>query len=111
MREMPHGQWVAFDGHDTVHKCGQDSEYDEFAGTHSAGHRVQGRTARSESSPSLSLPEPKGTTEPSISDGEPISSMNSYESARQSEAQKQGGWPAWVWILLAIVLLYFLLKG
>ncbi len=27
MRQMPHGQWVAFDGEESVHKCGQISEY------------------------------------------------------------------------------------
>jgi hypothetical protein len=27
MREMPYGQWVAFDGYESVHKCGNTSEY------------------------------------------------------------------------------------
>lgn len=31
MREMPHGQWVAFDGRDSVHSCGQPSEYDTLS--------------------------------------------------------------------------------
>lgn len=30
MREMPHGQWVAFDGSDSVHSCGQISSYDDL---------------------------------------------------------------------------------
>lgn len=36
LRQMEHDQWVAFDGKTRVHRCGQESEYDDLA---SAGGR------------------------------------------------------------------------
>jgi hypothetical protein len=44
MREMPYGQWVAFDGPESVHDCDQESEYNNLVtqSSHSAGGRSAG---------------------------------------------------------------------
>jgi hypothetical protein len=64
MREMPYGQWVAFDGYDSVHKCGQMSEYEATPSASSRGHGSRGHSTQappaSQQSVSQSASDPKG---------------------------------------------------
>lgn len=92
MREMPYGQWVAFDGYDSIHNCGQVSEYDAepTASTHRSDSSG-GRTTAPVSAP------------PSFRPAAPA-------TERSEDSRKDKGWPAWIWWLIAIVALYFLFK-
>src|SRR5258706_5360832 len=51
LREMPYGQWVAFDGSDSTHKCGQKSQYDAWpSSSKGAGEKSYPSTTRESSS-------------------------------------------------------------
>ncbi|MBM3273399.1 hypothetical protein FJY94_09245 [Candidatus Kaiserbacteria bacterium] len=97
MREMPYGQWVAFGGSDTVHKCPESSEYGPEPSTSSRPYGSRGRSTHTApvSTPSSSQPSASGTDR----------SQQSW-----SPPKKEEGWPAWVWWLIAIVVLYFIFK-
>ena len=97
MREMPYGQWVAFDGYDSVHKCGQMSEYEAMrsASSHPHGSRADSSQV------------PSGSRQSGFQ-----SSTSGGEGAQQpwSPPRKEKGWPAWVWWLIVIAALYLILK-
>lgn len=97
MREMPYGQWVAFDGYDSVHKCGQVSEYDAAP---SASSRPDGSRGHSTQTPPDAKP----------SAPQPSASGTDRGQQSWSPPKKEKGWPAWVWWLIVIAVLYFLLK-
>lgn len=101
MREMPHGQWVAFGGYDSVHVCGRASEYDLVSSASS--HRHSTRKREEHTAPAarpLSPPE-----------SAPHSASGTHRSQQPwPNARRNRGWPAWVGWLLAIVVLYLLLK-
>lgn len=105
MRQMPHGQWVAFDGHESVHKCGQASDYDD-----SPTHTHPARGAYRSSPPSPPVPvRPSAYTSPqSQSTGSQPQSPTTLSTPTQPT--KSEGWPAWVWWVIAIVILYLIFK-
>ena len=99
MRQMPHGQWVAFDGDESVHECGQSSQYDNAPSTHAAPTRpvYPSSPAGSPTSPQPSAHsgnQPQSPTTPSIS----------------PQPAKSESLPAWIWWAIAIVILYFMFK-
>ena len=96
MREMPYGQWVAFGGHDKVHKC-PESDYGP----------EPSRSSRSSSSRERNI-QPAPVATPSNFQA----STYAYEDKQKASSppKKEDGWPAWVWWLIAIVVLYLIFK-
>jgi hypothetical protein len=97
MREMPHGQWVAFDGQDSVHNCSQVSEYGPEPST---SRQTSNTPGRSTSTAPASLP----------SSSRPSTSGSNRIQQPTSPTKREEGWPAWVWWLIVIVVLYFIFK-
>lgn len=87
MREMPHEQWVAFDGFDSVHSCDQSSEYEPLS-SESSQRRI--------SDPSAAL-SPMRTSSPTQEPEPPM-------TPRAKE-----GMPAWLDTLLGLILVLILL--
>jgi hypothetical protein len=77
LRQMPAGQWVAFDGYDTVHECRPD-------------------TVKSHSS---AMPPSRERQPAPFGSATPPSAPSTYQQPHQ------GGIPAIVWILVAIIIL------
>jgi hypothetical protein len=88
MREMPHGQWVAFDGPESVHECGQLSDYGPEA----------------TSKPNSCEPSPRATT-----------ASLKIEKTKESPLDKlmpeprKEGLPGWLDSLLGFLMLIFIL--
>jgi hypothetical protein len=88
MREMPYGQWVAFDGADSVHECGQISDYDSVTTSGSYGYKPN--------------PPPRAPSRHVEKASEP--SRDTLTPASQKK-----GLPGWLDSLLAFLLLIFIL--
>jgi len=93
---MPHGQWLAFDGPESVHDCSQFSEYgpEPSSSTNPAGSR--GRNAPSVPTSTSHNPQPAAAA--------------TNRTPQTSSPPKKQEFPAWVWWLIGIVVLYFIFK-
>jgi len=47
---MPQGQWVAFDGRDSVHKCPQKSQYEDLVFPSDPNKKIAGKPSDQKSS-------------------------------------------------------------
>src|SRR5882672_2308099 len=91
LREMPYGQWVAFDGPNSTHKCGQRSQYDPWpSSSKGTGGNGYPATTRA-SSTSTGLPH-------SLTPGHP------HQPSKTSKI------PTWVWWLIVIAVFYLVMK-
>lgn len=94
MRQMPYGQWLAFDGPDSVHNCGQASEY---GAEPAASPGVRGSRGEYELG-AHSLMEPSST--PSNPPSEPRQQPSSPPARKRDWSQ----WKLWLlWIVVFYV--------
>lgn len=88
LRHMPEGQWVAFDGPDTVHKCPQQSQYEDLQFPRHRGYRRGVGYSSTPSAPDNSSTTPTGGSQ--LQEPRPV-----YTSF-------------WFWVALAFFALYLL---
>jgi hypothetical protein len=94
MREMPYGQWLAFNADDSVHKCDGPSGYDAMP---SVSHGLQPPTP-----PFVPKPTPSSGSRPAAASSD--SNKKTWTPVEQKKPM-----PAWLDMLLGIIALIFLL--
>jgi len=103
---MPHGQWVAFDGDESVHECGQISEYHSELSAHASPPRPA-----YPSSPPASSMSPRPSINASLqSQASGIQPQSPTTPSTTPQPAKSEGLPAWIWWVIAIVILYLMFK-
>ena len=96
MREMPYGQWLAFNADDSVHTCDGPSGYDAVAS--SGPHGLQPPTPSSV---------PKPTPKPAPS--RPIAPVVKQNQKTWTPPTQKKPMPGWLDMLLGIILFIILL--
>ncbi len=97
IREMPHGQWVAFGGSRLVHKCPESTEYDPISADSLHPQASFGQRNHSAQA-----------TKVSGSQSILFAEKRSHEILTSPKTAQ--GWPAWVWWLIVVGILFFMLK-
>ena len=114
---MPHGGWVAFDGPNSVHQCGQKSEYG--GEQNASGQRQSNRGRRRTQAQSVSKAEltaQRKAREEFIAAFE--AQLHQQSMSPKKKERRLLGWvwdliaslPGWVWWLIAIIVLFLLKK-
>jgi hypothetical protein len=122
MRQMPHGQWVAFEGAESVHHCGQLSDYGPTSSTSQRGSfstqtpTVPQPTAKTEVLRCGACGQNNRVTEQASSASHRCGRCKSPlpnpfgSAATVARKKKQEGLPWWVWWVIGAIVLFFLMK-